>query len=212
VKLDHGQVATLDRVDESASGAPLPIAGRRRERADAARNRARVLAAARDLFAERGAANVTMEDVARRAGVAKGTLFHRFGDRSGLAQALLDEHERELQDAVVHGPPPLGPGAPAHDRLLAFLDALIALLERHGDWLYASETGRPQARYTTGAYEAWRAHVALLLAQAGVEGDHEALAHLLLAPLGAELWVQLRDGRGFSAARLRAALHALIPR
>jgi AcrR family transcriptional regulator len=189
------------------SGDPLPIAGRRRERADAARNRARVLDAARELFAERGAANVTMEDVARRAGVAKGTLFHRFGDRSGLAQALLDEHERELQDALLGGPPPLGPGAPSRERLVAFLDALIELLERHGDWLYASETGRPQARYTTGAYDTWRAHVALLL-----DAQDDAIAHLLLAPLGAELWVHLRDGRGYSAERLRAALHALIPR
>ena len=188
----------------------LPIAGARRERADAARNRARVLEAARELFAERGAANVTMEDVAKRAGVAKGTLFHRFGDRSGLAQALVDEHERALQDAILHGPPPLGPGAPPRERLTAFLDALIDLLERYGDWLYASETGRPQARYTTGAYEAWRAHVALLLSQMDVEDD--ALAHLLLAPLGAELWVHLRDARGLSAERLRAALHALIPR
>jgi AcrR family transcriptional regulator len=188
----------------------LPIAGARRERADAARNRARVLEAARELFAERGAANVTMEDVAKRAGVAKGTLFHRFGDRSGLAQALVDEHERRLQEAILHGPPPLGPGAPPRERLVAFLDALADLLERHGDWLYASETGRPQARYTSGAYEAWRAHVALLLEQMGVEDD--ALAHLLLAPLGAELWVHLRDARGLSAERLRAALHALIPR
>jgi AcrR family transcriptional regulator len=188
----------------------LPIAGRRRERADAARNRARVLDAARELFAERGAASVTMEDVAKRAGVAKGTLFHRFGDRSGLAQALVDEHERALQDAIVHGPPPLGPGAAPRERLVAFLDALIDLLERHGDWLYASETGRPQARYTTGAYEAWRAHTAVLLSELGVDDD--ALAHLLLAPLGAELWVHLRDGRGFSAERLRAALHSLIPR
>jgi AcrR family transcriptional regulator len=185
----------------------LPIAGARRERADAARNRARVLEAARELFAERGAANVTMEEVAKRAGVAKGTLFHLFGDRSGLAQALVDEHERALQDAILHGPPPLGPGAPPRERLVAFLDALIDLLERHGDWLYASETGRPQARYTSGAYEAWRAHVALLL---GAEDD--AIAHLLLAPLGAELWVHLRSGRGLSVERLRAALHELIPR
>ena len=189
---------------------PLPIAGTRHERADAARNRARVLEAARELFGERGAANVTMEDVAKRAGVAKGTLFHRFGDRSGLAQALVDEHERALQDAILHGPAPLGPGAPPRERLVAFLDALADLLESHGDWLYASETGRPQARYTTGAYEAWRAHVALLLSQMDVEDD--ALAHLLLAPLGAELWVHLRDARGLSAERLRAALHALIPR
>ena len=53
-----------------------------------------------------------MADVAREAGVAKGTVFHRFGDRQGLAQALVDDAERALQDELLRGPPPLGPGAP----------------------------------------------------------------------------------------------------
>ncbi|XUL89748.1 helix-turn-helix domain-containing protein [Streptomyces galilaeus] len=52
------------------------------ERADAARNRAR-------LVAERGAEHVTMHEVAEAAGVGKGTLFRRFGDRDGLLLALL---------------------------------------------------------------------------------------------------------------------------
>ncbi|MFD0890242.1 helix-turn-helix domain-containing protein, partial [Streptosporangium algeriense] len=43
------------------------------ERADAARNRARILEAAERLFAAKGAPNVTMEDIARAAGVGRGT-------------------------------------------------------------------------------------------------------------------------------------------
>src|SRR6185312_4671909 len=93
-----------------------PIAGARPERADAARNRERILEAARALFAERGPAEVTLEDVAKAAGVGKATLFRRFGDRGALFLALLDEHERDLQDAVLRGAPPLGPGAPARER------------------------------------------------------------------------------------------------
>src|ERR671923_2506063 len=101
---------------DAADASELPVVGApRRERADAARNRRRVLAAARRLFAERGVANVTMEEVARAAGVGKGTVFHRFGDRAGLALALLDDRERELQEAILHGPPPVGPGAPAYE-------------------------------------------------------------------------------------------------
>ena len=53
-----------------------------------------------------------MDQVAAAAGVGKGTLFRRFGDKSGLAAALLDARERVLQEAVLFGPPPLGPGAP----------------------------------------------------------------------------------------------------
>jgi AcrR family transcriptional regulator len=191
---------------------PLPIAGERRERADATRNRERVLEAARELFAQRGVENVTMQEVARRAGVAKGTVFHRFGDRSGLALALLDEHERAIQDRLLSGEPPLGPGAPPLDRLLALVDALLDLLERHGDLLYAGETGKPEARYATGAYEAWRRHVAVLLGELGVDGDHEAMAHVVLAPLGAELYRHLRGPRGLDAAEVRDAIHGLLRR
>ena len=188
---------------------PLPIAGERRERADAARNRERVLRAARELFEERGVERVTMEEIARRAGVAKGTVFHRFGDRSGLALALLDEHERELQDRLIDGDPPLGPGAPPLERLLALLDALLDLLERHGDLLYTAETSKAEARYATGAYAAWHRHVAVLLGELGVAGDPEVLAHVVLAPLGAELYRHLRRSIGLSAADVRAAVRAV---
>ncbi|MDO9354397.1 MAG: TetR/AcrR family transcriptional regulator, partial [Solirubrobacteraceae bacterium] len=92
--------AALPQVD----GPPPPL------RADAQRNRERVLCAAARLIETSGAAGLTMEGVAEEAGVGKGTVFRRFGDRSSLLRALLDEEERRLQDAVIAGPPPLGPG------------------------------------------------------------------------------------------------------
>jgi len=67
-------------------------------RADAARNREKILAAAAELFERDGVEAVTMDAVARAAGVSKGTVFSRFGSRAGLAMALLDEAERELQE------------------------------------------------------------------------------------------------------------------
>jgi AcrR family transcriptional regulator len=60
-------------------------------RADAARNRAALLAAATRLICERGVEAVSMEDVALAAGVGKGTVFRRFGDKAGLVQAVVDE-------------------------------------------------------------------------------------------------------------------------
>ena len=169
----------------------LPFAGRARpERADAARNRARVLEAARRLFAERGVEAVTMEEVAREAGVAKGTVFNRFGDRAGLALALLDDHERDLQERIVRGRPPLGPGAPPRDRLLAFLAALAELTFAHRDLLREAERA-PGTRYRTGAYQAWLQHTVLLL------GDDDGLrAHTLLAPLAADLVWHLAEDEG----------------
>jgi AcrR family transcriptional regulator len=180
--------------------------GRRRERADAARNRERVLAAARTLFAERGLQAVSMSDVAEAAGVAKGTVFHRFGDRAGLALALLDEHERELQERIVRGPPPLGPGAPAAERLRAFLAALADLPGEHRELLLEVDHARPAGRYRTGAYRAWVQHTALLVRELRPGADAELLADVILAPLSADLVEHLRADRGRTTAELRAAV------
>jgi AcrR family transcriptional regulator len=193
--------------------AELPTAGGARpERADAARNRERVLAAARRLFAERGVRAVTMSDVARAAGVAKGTVFHRFGDRAGLALALVDAQERELQERILRGPPPLGPGAPPRERLLAFLEALAELTVANRELLLEIDGAAPAARYRTGAYRAWLQHVVLLLGELEAPGDRALLAHLLLAPLAADLVWYLHDDEGVDAAALAAALRELARR
>jgi len=180
----------------------------RLERADAARNRARILDAAERLFAERGVGAVTMDEIAAEAGVGKGTLFRRFGDRAGLALALLEDEERRLQEHVLRGPPPLGPGAAPGERLLAFLDALLGMLEDHTDLVICSETASPGARYRSGLHAAWRTHVAVLLRDARPDADADVLAEAVLAPLAGELYAHLRD-RGADPERIRAAVHAV---
>ena len=102
------------------------------ERADAARNRARILCSAARLFDERGIECVSMDDIADAAGVGKGTVFRRFGSRSSLAQAVLSERERAFQEHIVRGTPPLGPGAPPRERLSAFGEGLLDHLHAHG--------------------------------------------------------------------------------
>jgi AcrR family transcriptional regulator len=157
-----------------------------RERADAARNRRLLLDAAARLFAERGVAAVSIDDVAAAAGVGKGTVFRRFGDKSGLAVALLDERERELQQAILAGPPPLGPGAAPGQRLAAFVEAYLDYATGSLELVRLSETASPGARYRIGSYRFWHRHVQLLLEEAVVP-DADALAHVLLAPLAADL-------------------------
>jgi AcrR family transcriptional regulator len=180
-----------------------------RERADAARNRRAVLAAAARLMSAQGPEAVTMDHVAEAAGVGKGTLYRRFGDRQGLLLALLDDAERELQDAILRGKPPLGPGAPVEERLIAFLRALVDLLEQRGEVVRASETSSPGARVRGGAYRAWHLHVALLLAELRPGSDSHTLAHVLLAPLAAETWTSLRGDAGIDRPQLlRAVEHA----
>src|SRR3954463_15678451 len=173
----------------------LEMSEARPERADAARNREKILAAAGELFERDGVEAVSMDAVARAAGVSKGTLFHRFGSRAGLAMALLDEAERELQDALLRGPAPLGPGAPPGERLAAFFDAYVDLLAGHHALIRTSEHGGDEGRrFRNAAYGAWHQHVALLLDALGTVRDPALTAHLLLAMVDSELYRALDAG------------------
>lgn len=176
------------------------------ERADAARNRARVLEAAARLFAEGGTGALSVDAVAREAGVGKGTVFRRFGDKSGLVAALLDRKERELQEGIVFGPPPLGPGAPPRERVQAFFSAYITYLADHLDLVRLSETAAPGARFRTGAYVFWHRHLALLCAGLP-DADH--LAHVLLGAVAADLNTELL-ARGIGWDRIRAGMAAAV--
>jgi AcrR family transcriptional regulator len=175
------------------------------ERADAARNRAKVLVAADRLFASRGADAVTMEDIARAAGVGRATLYRRYPDRASIAVALLDAHERDLQARLLGGAPPLGPGAPPGDRLAAFYAAMVDLLERHGHLALATEVG--SSRYAVGAYGFWRAHVRALVVAAGAP-DPDVLADVLLAPIAPDLFRYQREA-GYPPERIAASLARL---
>ena len=203
----------MARQRQRAPADELPVLGTPPPgRADAARNREKVLAAARELFEQRGVANVTIDEIARAAGVGKGTVFHRFGDRAGLVMALVDDEERALQERILRGDPPLGPGAPPADRMVALVDALVDLLERYGDLLRDSEASRAGARYDAGAYAAWHQHATVLIAEARPGDDAPVLAHLLLAPLAAEHFTHLTEHDGIDLDRLRAALRNVVLR
>jgi AcrR family transcriptional regulator len=183
-----------------------------RERADAQRNRTKVLSAAERLFASNGVDNVSMDAIAAAAGVGKGTLFRRFGDRAGLARALLHERTRQMQEAVIRGPAPLGPGAPPQLRLKAMAGAQLHLLEDHADLIAAGEGGKPGARFSTAPHEFLRLHAGVLVREAAPEADWEMLTDILLAPLGAESFLFWRRVRGFSVDRILAAFETVVDR
>ncbi|WP_020385562.1 TetR/AcrR family transcriptional regulator [Kribbella catacumbae] len=193
---------------QSVSQRSLPVLGEPRpERADARRNRLKVLEAAERLFAEQGVKNVSLDAIAAAAGVGKGTVFRRFGDRAGLAVALLDEREVELQARILTGPPPLGPGAPALDRVNAFLAAYVELLDRHVELFVDSENASDGARYRIGSYRLWHRHIAMLVEEARPDLDADYTAHFILAPLAADLHQALR-AEGFTLARMQSGLTA----
>ena len=181
-----------------------------RVRADAERNREKVLCAAARLFGEHGVEAVSMDQIAAAAGVGKGTLFRRFGDRAGLAQALLHEHTSKLQEEMIRGPAPLGPGAPARERLHAMAVAQLSLLEDHADLIAAGESGRAGARFDTPPAQFLRTHITILLQDADPRVHPELLADLLLASLTAESFVYWRRVRGYEPEQILAAFDAVV--
>jgi AcrR family transcriptional regulator len=197
----------------SPTGRVLPLAGQApQERADAARNRARLLNAATRLVEEHGAEHVTMEAVAAAASVGKGTVFRRFGDRAGLMLALLDHAERAFQQAFLSGPPPLGPGAPPEERLRAFGSATIRHEIRYRDLFMAAEQ-KPARRYLGDPARNLRAlHVSALLREAGVTGDIELLTETLLGYLNTALINHLHTQRGIPTERIEAGWTDVIDR
>ncbi len=189
------------------SPAPLivgnsPPGGRR---ADAVKNRDRVLCAAREVIRTSGADGLTMDAVARIAGVGKGTVFRHFGDRAGLIHALMDTGERRFQESFLIGPPPLGPGAPPDARIHAFGAALIAHRRANLELMqeFGNHLGHP-------VYRGWHTHLRHLLTGTDSVLDPDVAAHMLLAatdpPLLANLTAEAADTRWAELERTWAAM------
>jgi AcrR family transcriptional regulator len=187
----------------------LPVAGRTHERADAERNRRKILAAAARLVAEGTIEGLSMDRVAAAAGVGVGTVYRRFGDLGGLAHALIDQRERELQAAFLHGPAPLGPGASPDRRIRAFLHALVDRTEEQSALLLMAEMSTPRARFG-GAYGVYHRHLAMLITQVRPAADAHFMADALLAPLAANLFVHQRREHAMETSRIKAGLDDLL--
>ena len=173
-------------------GSVLPLAAPRAERADAARKRRVLLTTARAMLAEQGGAErLTMDALAERAGLGKGTVFRRFGTRAGIFQALLDDDERAFQEQVLSGPPPLGPGAPPLDRLIAYGRARIGFLIEHREIARAALDGSqpiPAGSQTPLS----QTHIRVLLGQIPLgPADLDVLAIQLTAALDGPLLLYL---------------------
>jgi AcrR family transcriptional regulator len=183
-------------------------------RQDAARNRRAILEATEELLTRHRPDEVTIEQVAAAAGVGKGTVFHRFGSRMGLMVALMQERALELGELVKSGEPPLGPGAPARDRLLAFLSTVVEVVGRNKGLMAAlGQEVAAMARPHNGParehpiYDMWHSHVSALITAERPDLDADLLADLLLAGLHSDPILTLLE-RG-ETTRLTTALHTL---
>ncbi|WP_454855588.1 TetR/AcrR family transcriptional regulator [Promicromonospora soli] len=181
-------------------GTPQP------ERADAARNRQLLLAAARELLAEAGPNALTMDRLAEHSGLGKGTVFRRFGTRAGIFQAVLDDNERTLQQEILTGPPPLGPGAPPIDRLVAYGAARIRFLAQNQEIARAAIDGRKQGPRRPPMSEI---HIRILLRELELPcTDIDLLAGQLTSALEGPLLQQTFQSPGPDGAALTKRFEA----
>lgn len=157
------------------------------ERADAARNRAALITAAREMLIDVGIDRITMDALAERSGLGKGTVFRRFGTRSGIFMALLDDGERAFQERVISGPAPLGPGAEPVDRLVAFGRARLRFLRENREIARAAFDGRTPVPFGPPTTMT-QMHIRMLLHQMRIDAaDREILAMQLTAALDVPL-------------------------
>ncbi|MGW3909997.1 TetR/AcrR family transcriptional regulator [Streptomyces sp. NPDC005070] len=177
----------------------------RPERADALRNREAVLAAADGLFAASSSPHsVSMDDIAAAAGVGKGTLFRRFGDRAGLIAAVIASRLEPLQQAVRDAQD--AAGSSPHRRVRELLDALLSFKIDNRNLMSAAEDAGLSSPYQAEHYGWW--HETLRTELAEVPGVHDAdfTAHALLAAVRADLVAHLIDHQKMTSDDLRAAL------
>lgn len=208
----------LPLLDRSVPGA-APGGPARGERRDAAEHRRQVLDAARRLFDARGVDAVSMDEIAREAGVGKGTLYRRYAHKGALCEALLDESTRRLQAEVLAR---VGRGAadgPALAQLDFLLVRLVAHDEEHGALLGAVRDAacgeRRGALYGRAPYDWQRLTALALLRRAVAAGecpplDAEYLADAILAPLDIDLYLFQRQRRGLTPERIVAGLRRLV--
>jgi AcrR family transcriptional regulator len=198
-----------DEVDQAPVGPiRLPMAGERRERADAAANRRRILCAAQRLLIEQGADALTMQAVASAAGVGKGTVFHRFGDRDGLTSALINEYMRAFQDLFLHGPPPLGPGAPPQERIEAFFIEFVKRQVDHLELARAAES--TLAEELPPVYGTLVLHIATLITEINPGLDAGIVAGYLLSAVAPPVLNRMHSHGGIDVPTLQRSVVQML--
>ncbi|MFD3993392.1 TetR/AcrR family transcriptional regulator [Streptomyces sp. NPDC058583] len=181
----------------------------RPERADALRNREAVLAAADTLFAASSSPqSVSMDDIAAAAGVGKGTLFRRFGDRSGLIGALIASRLDPLQQAVQEAQDTAG--SSPRQRVLDLLDASLRFKIENRNLMSAAEDAGLSSPYQAGHYGWWHDTLRTALGQVPGVHDPDFTAHALLAAIRADLVAHLIDDQKMTPEALRSSLAAHI--
>jgi AcrR family transcriptional regulator len=99
----------------------LNFEAKRKPRADGQRNRERLLQAAKGAFAEAGP-DVSLDEIARRAGVGIGTLYRHFPTREAIIEAVYRREVQQMADTAAHLMDTVPPGEALHQSMRLFVD------------------------------------------------------------------------------------------
>ena len=134
-----------------------------------------------------------MDAIAAAAGVGKGTLFRAFGSRDGLLDALANAKFTPVRDAVKGEEGPLGSAAPPRERIIAFLDAVLAFKLDNRHLIRAREVASSGA-LRTERYRWTHDTLRSLIEDAApgaTAGDTGYAAHVLLSAVRIDLAEEL---------------------
>ncbi|MDQ2700524.1 MAG: TetR/AcrR family transcriptional regulator [Actinomycetota bacterium] len=175
--------------------------------------RTELMLVAERLFANRPYADISVQEIADEAGVARGLIHHYFGGKDDVLAAVIREMIPERT------PAPLDVSMPLSQRVDARLDMLIAALEHHSEgWLATLATGPnlPDGPLKEAAdalwdtqYEVWVKTFSDVLED---NGRTRALytAYLGLNQATCRMWLNGELSRGDAKLILRTALEALL--
>lgn len=180
-----------------------------------AETRAKLIEAARHAFATKGYAETAMEDLTAAAGLTRGALYHHFGGKKGLLEAVIDQIDAEMAERlriVIEAAPTVWDGFVAENvtwlelslepeiRRIVLLDGPAALGDRE--------------RWGTGSacHLSTSRTVQSLIADGVIAPvDPDATAHLVIgAVLNAALWIANADEPAEAAADAVASLRVLL--
>lgn len=178
-------------------------------------NRSQILARALDLFSRRGYEGVGVQEIAESSGLTKPTLYHYFGSKAGLLQALLDEYAGRLSEAIK-------PAAVFRGDLSQSLDAVAEVYFRfaraHPEFFRlqlaltfaspASDGFRLAEQVNLGQYGLLEALFAQGTAQAGnLRGKHSLAAALFLGTLHSAIGWAINGRAELDEALRRRVVH-----
>jgi AcrR family transcriptional regulator len=152
-------------------------------RVDAVRNHRVIIQVAGDLLCHHGP-GVSMDAIASAAGVGKGTLFRRFGDRDGLVRAVVDE--RTAQWWIAANERAADVTVPARERAIRLVDEMFELIVLRLRPLMAAME-RTECTGGGASLPRWGVQLAELIAEVRPEADGEFLAKVIIGSMRSEM-------------------------